>query len=259
MNLVMDVGNTNIKTGLYEGDTLLHSYRIETSKTRTSDEYGLLMQAFFQYIGHAMDGLDGVMISSVVPSLHYTLERMCETFFGIPALFLTAELDCGIEIDYQPKMSLGADRIANACAAYHLYGGPVITVDFGTATSFGVVDGKGRFLGGAISPGIRSSADALIERASQLRGFELNPPKKAIADNTADALQAGIVYGFGGLVDGILSRMKAEVSGAVVVATGGLCEEIALVSKEIDRVDKLLTLSGIQRIYQRNKHRISFK
>ncbi|MDL2224709.1 type III pantothenate kinase [Eubacteriales bacterium OttesenSCG-928-M02] len=253
MMLAMDVGNSNIKVGLYDGDKLLHSYRTETAKKRTSDEYGFLMQSFFQYIGVDMRALDGVMISSVVPVLNYTLERMVHTFMGLSAMVLSPELDCGISIQYQPKNSLGTDRIANAAAAYALYGGPIITVDFGTATTFGAVDGDGVFLGGAISPGIRTSADALIERAARLSAFELVAPHKAIGNNTRDGLQAGVVYGFSGLVDGILSRMKEELPGASVVATGGLCEEIAAVSREIDRVDKLLTLYGIQHIYYLNK------
>jgi len=249
---VMDVGNSNIKMGIFRGDELVRSFRIRTDHKRSSDEYGVTMHSFFQCLSMRMEDCSGVMISSVVPGLNYTLERMVHTYFGLDPIFVSSKLNCGVKIHYSPAASLGADRIANACAAYGEYGGPVITVDFGTATTFGVVDGSGCFVGGAIAPGIQTSADALISRASKLSSFTFENPEKAIADNTADALQAGVVYGFAGLTDGILKRLKAEMPGSTVVATGGLCDVIARCSEHIDHVDKLLTLKGIRRLYRLN-------
>ena len=252
MLLAMDVGNSNIKMGIFSGDDLVQSFRVRTDHKRSSDEYGVMMHSFLSCIGMEFSDFHGVMISSVVPGLNFTLMRMVQTYFHKTPAFVSSQLNCGIDISYSPVSALGADRIANATAAYAAYGGPVITVDFGTATTFGVVNEKGCFVGGAIAPGIQTSADALINRTSALKRFTFETPKSAIADNTADALQSGALYGFTGLTDGILKRLLAEMPGSTVVATGGLCEVIASLSEYVHQVDKLLTLQGVKRIYQLN-------
>lgn len=252
MLLAMDVGNSNIKMGIFSGDDLVQSFRVRTDHKRSSDEYGVMMHSFLSCIGMEFSDFHGVMISSVVPGLNFTLMRMVQTYFHKTPAFVSSQLNCGIDISYSPVSALGADRIANATAAYAAYGGPVITVDFGTATTFGVVNEKGCFVGGAIAPGIQTSADALINRTSALKSFTFETPKSAIADNTADALQSGALYGFTGLTDGILKRLLTEMPGSTVVATGGLCEVIASLSEYVHQVDKLLTLQGVKRIYQLN-------
>jgi type III pantothenate kinase len=181
------------------------------------------------------------------------MERMLKTYFETDPLIVTSSLKTGIKIKYNPKKTLGADRIANAVGAYMLYGGPCITVDFGTATSFGAVNGKGEFIGGAIAPGIRTSSDALFAKAAMLHRVDLEKPENAIADNTTDAMQAGVLYGFTGLADHIIRKMKNEMGPAKVIATGGLSELIANDSEEIDVVDKYLTLTGLNIIYDLNK------
>lgn len=252
MLLAIDVGNSNLKTGLFAGRELLASWRITTSRERSSDEYGLLMVQFLNHLHHAPEDIDGVIVSSVSPGLNYTLERMIRTYLWKKPLFVNSQLQTGLTIGYNTPHTLGADRIANAAGAYYLYGGPCITVDFGTATTFGAVTEDGTFLGGAIAPGIRTSSDALVSRAAQLHKFDLVKPEKAIADNTLEALQAGVMYGFSGLADKIISKMIQELGPARVVATGGLSDVIAGDSYTIEIVDKLLTLKGLQRIYELN-------
>ena len=252
MLLAIDVGNSNLKTGLFAGRELLASWRITTSRDRSSDEYGLLMLQFLNHLHHVPEDIDGVIVSSVSPGLNYTLERMIGTYLRKRPLFVSSELHTGLTIGYNTPHTLGADRIANAAGAYHLYGGPCITVDFGTATTFGAVTEDGTFLGGAIAPGIRTSSDALVARAAQLHKFDLVKPEKAIADNTLEALQAGVMYGFSGLADKLISKMIQELGPARVIATGGLSDVIARDSYTIEVVDKLLTLKGLQRIYELN-------
>ena len=252
MLLAIDVGNSNLKTGLFAGRELLASWRITTSRERSSDEYGLLMVQFLNHLHYAPEKIDGVIVSSVSPGLNYTLERMIRTYLCKKPLFVSSQLRTGLTIGYNTPHTLGADRIANAAGAYHLYGGPCITVDFGTATTFGAVTEDGTFLGGAIAPGIRTSSDALVSRAAQLHKFDLVKPEKAIADNTLEALQAGVMYGFSGLADKIISKMIQELGPAQVIATGGLSDVIAGDSYTKEVVDKLLTLKGLQRIYELN-------
>ncbi len=252
MLLVLDVGNSNIKTGLFDGKELVASWRIATTLERSSDEYGILLVQFLNHLHVAPSNIDGIVIGSVSPGLNYTMDRMIRTYLWKAPLFVNHTLKTGLTIAYQPPQSLGADRIANAVGAYHLYGGPCITVDFGTATTFGVVTENGTFLGGAIAPGIRVSTDALVSRAAQLHRFDFKTPSKAVADNTLGALQAGVMYGFSGLADNIIHRMKQEIGEARVIATGGMSDVIAGDSQAIDVVDKLLTLKGLQIIYEKN-------
>ncbi len=252
MLLALDIGNSNIKCGLFNGKEIIASWRLATSFDKSSDEYGITLLQFLDHLHFTSSDIRGVILSSVSPGLNYTLDRMIRTYFWKVPMFVSHKLDTGLNIAYEPPQSLGADRIANAVAAYTLYGGPCITVDFGTATTFGVVSAEGTFLGGAIAPGIRSSSDALVARAAQLHRFDFVKPEKAIADNTLNALQAGIMYGFCGLADNIIHKIKQEIGPARVIATGGMSDVIAGDSQTIEIVDKLLTLKGLQILYERN-------
>ena len=252
MLLTVDVGNSTIKCGLFQDEDYIGSWRIATDRDKSSDEYGLQMSSFFDYMGRQMQEVEAVIMASVVPGLHYTLDRMAKTFFNVTPMVVTSEINSGLVIKYDLPSTLGADRIANAAAAYELFGGPCITVDFGTATSFGAVNEKGEFLGGAIAPGIRSATDALTTRAAMLHRFDFVKPSRAIATNTVEAMQAGAIFGFAGLADNIIRHMKAEMPGAKVIATGGLSDVIKNESDTIDVVDKLLTLKGLRIIYEKN-------
>ena len=255
MLLAMDVGNSNIKVGLFEGEKLISSFRITTNADRSSDEYGLLIIHFLSYLNRTADEIEGVIIATVQPQLRYTLDRMTHTFFRCHPIFVSYQLNLGIKLKYDSLPALGADRIANAVAGYELYGGngACITVDFGTATTFGVISEDGVFLGGSIAPGIRSVSEALTSRAAQLRRFNFAKPDHVLATNTIEAMQAGVMYGFAGLADNILAKLKMEVGPAFVVATGGLSDVIAGDTHHINTVDKLLTLKGLQIIYNKNR------
>lgn len=254
MLLTMDVGNSNIKVGLFEGETLISSFRITTNADRSSDEYGLLIIHFLTYLNRKAEEIEGVIIATVQPQLRYTLDRMTHTFFHCHPMFVSYQLNLGLKIQYDSLPALGADRIANAVAGYELYGGKgaCITVDFGTATTFGVISEDGVFLGGPIAPGIRSASEALTSRAAQLRQFNFAKPDHVLATNTIEAMQAGVMYGFAGLADNLLAKLKMEVGPALVVATGGLSDVIAGDTHHINVVDKTLTLKGLQLIYKKN-------
>jgi type III pantothenate kinase len=249
--LVLDVGNTNIKSGLYEGRKLLGSWRIYTINDKTSDEYGIEMVSVFRYIGQRIEDLNGIIISSVRPSLNYTMEHMCEIYFGIKPVFVSHNIDSGLKICYDKPELLGADRIVNAVAAYDIYGGPCITVDFGTATTFGAISRNAEFTGGVICPGIRVSTDALIRNAANLPTIEFLKPETVIQKDTISAMQSGIIYGYAGLVDHIVSKMRQEMgeTDVKVIATGGLSQIIAAESGTISILDSLLTLEGLSILY----------
>ena len=253
MLIVMDIGNTNTKCGLYRGGELRHSWRIATKTDLSSDELGIQMMSFFDYLHISPEEVCGIMISSVIPSINYTVEHMCRIYFHQKPHFVEPGLKTGINILYDPPKELGSDRIVNAVAAYEKYGGPCITVDFGTATSFGAISEKGEFLGGAICPGIKTSAEALTVNTAKLPRVELLKPKTAINRNTVNGMQAGIIYGYVGQVDYILRKMKKELGGkAKVIATGGLANVIAAETEMIDVIDNLLTLQGLYLIYKKN-------
>lgn len=259
MLLVLDVGNSNIKNGIFKGDKLLSSWRIAADRSSSSDEYGVNMMRFLDYTGKKATDISGVIIGSVVPELNYTLDRMVKGFFNIEPMLVSTELDLGIEIDYDPPNVLGADRIANAVAAYTEHGGPCITVDFGTATSFGAVDASGTFVGGAIAPGIKTSTDALVTQAAQLHRFEFKKPPSPLAKSTIECMQNGLIYGFTGLADNIIRRMKEELGEAIVIGTGGLSNVLINESSQISVVDRLLTLKGLRYIYERNSQETPIK
>lgn len=254
MLLVIDVGNTNMVLGVYKDTELLDHWRISTDRQRTTDEYGVLIRELFYLNDLRADDINAIIISSVVPPVVPTLERMCQRYFGLSPLLIGPGVKTGMDIRYDNPREVGADRIVNAVAAYEKYGGPVIIVDFGTATTFCAVDAKGVYLGGSICPGIGISTEALVQRTAKLPRIELKRTDSVICRNTIESMQAGVFYGFVGQVEGIVSRMRRELDmSARVVATGGLAVVIAPATKTIDVVEPMLTLEGLRVIYERNR------
>ncbi len=249
--LVVDVGNTNVVLGIYEGDTLTHSWRLATARERTADEYGVLVQQLTMGIAKP---LDGAIVSSVVPPLNGAIESMIKKYFQVDPLFVEPGVKTGIAVAVDNPLEVGADRIVNSVAAYDKFGGPLIIVDFGTATTFDVVTKDGKYVGGVIAPGINISAEALFARASRLPRVDIRRPETVVGTNTVVNMQSGLYFGYLGLVDGILARMKKEVPGVKrVIATGGLATLLADDSEFIDEVDPDLTLRGLKIIYDRNR------
>lgn len=254
MLLVIDVGNTNMVLGVYKDTELLDHWRISTDRQRTTDEYGVLIRELFYLNDLRADDINAIIISSVVPPVVPTLKRMCQRYFGLSPLLIGPGVKTGMDIRYDNPREVGADRIVNAVAAYEKYGGPVIIVDFGTATTFCAVDAKGVYLGGSICPGIGISTEALVQRTAKLPRIELKRTDSVICRNTIESMQAGVFYGFVGQVEGIVSRMRRELDmSARVVATGGLAVVIAPATKTIDVVEPMLTLEGLRIIYERNR------
>lgn len=253
MLLVIDVGNTNIVLGIFKDQELVDHWRVSTDRLRTTDEYGVLIRHLFYLNGVNSEEIDAIIISSVVPPVMPTLERMCQRYFGLTPLVIGPGVKTGMDIKYDNPREVGADRIVNAVAAYEKFGGPVIIIDFGTATTFCAVDKKGTYLGGAICPGIGISTDALVQRTAKLPRIEVVQAEKVICRNTVESMQAGVFYGFVGQVDGIVSRMRKELGcKAKVVATGGLAVIVAPATDAIDGVEPMLTLEGLKIIYDRN-------
>ena len=254
MILVFDVGNTNMVIGVYQEDKILTHWRIRTDTLRTCDEYGMMIKALFDYQQIEMKKVKAVVVSSVVPSLMLELEGLSHKYFSCRPLVIGPGIKTGLAIKYENPREVGADRVVNAVAAYHKYGGPLIIVDFGTATTFCVVNEQGEYLGGAIAPGIAVASEALVAKAAKLPRVELIKPRSLIGRNTVASMQAGIIYGFVGQVEGIISRMKKEIEGPCkVVATGGLARVIAQETDAIEIVDDFLTLEGLRLIYEINR------
>lgn len=253
MILALDIGNSNIKAALFEGLEQKTYFRISCDRNKSSDEYGVTLLSMLRHAGYSPKDVTGIVFSSVVPTINFTIEHMCRNYLNLAPMMVGPGIKTGINIKYDNPRELGSDRIANAVAAYELYGGPCIFIDFGTATSFGVVSHKGEFLGGAISPGIKLSAEALVEKAAKLPRFELQRPDSVIGKNTITNLQSGIVYGHVGLVTYLIRKMKQELGApqAKVIATGGMA---LLVSGEtdIDVLDGVLTLKGLRILYEKN-------
>ncbi|WP_026089437.1 MULTISPECIES: type III pantothenate kinase [Bacillus] len=257
MIFVLDVGNTNTVLGVYEKDELKYHWRIETSRSKTEDEYAMVIKELLKHVDLTFQHFDGIIISSVVPPIMAALERMCQKYFGINPLVVGPGIKTGLNIKYDNPREVGADRIVNAVAAIHEYGGPLIIVDFGTATTYCYVNEKKQYMGGAIAPGIGISTEALYTRASKLPRIEIVKPETIVGKSTVAAMQAGILYGYVGQVEGIVSRMKTESKEEPkVIATGGLSSLIASESKVIDIVDPFLTLKGLILIYHRNKDQV---
>ncbi|WML42537.1 type III pantothenate kinase [Neobacillus sp. PS3-40] len=253
MIFVFDVGNTNIVLGVYQGDELKHHWRIETNRNRTEDEFGMAIKSLFDHSDLSLSDIKGIIISSVVPPIMFALERMCQKYFHLKPLVVGPGVKTGLDIKYENPREVGADRIVNAVAAIHEYGSPLIIVDFGTATTYCYINEHRQYLGGAIAPGISISTEALYSRAAKLPRIEIARPEGIIGKNTVSAMQAGIVYGYVGQVEGIVRRMKDQSEQIpTVIATGGLSNLIAQESSIIDIVDPYLTLKGLQLIYKRN-------
>ncbi|AKU91674.1 type III pantothenate kinase [Vulgatibacter incomptus] len=255
MLLTVDVGNTNTTIGAFRGKELVHQFRLETNHHRTSDEWGLLCQLALRDRGVDPAAIEAVAVSSVVPPLQHTLERMSQRYFRVKPLFVGPGVKTGMPILYDDPREVGADRIVNAVAAYDRWPGPLIVVDFGTAITFDLITAKGEYLGGAIAPGIQIAVDALSRSASRLPRVDLDRPTKAIGRNTISSMQSGIIYGYAAMVDGLCGRLAREMGGAPpkVVATGGLAPLLAGVSEAISEVDECLTLSGLRLIHERNR------
>jgi type III pantothenate kinase len=253
MLLAVDVGNTNTVLGVFAGKELRAHWRLTTNLAQTADEYGILIRNLFLLDGIRPDRITGIMIASVVPPLNSLLEEMATKYFHLHALFLGPGTRTGMAIHYDNPQEVGADRIADAVAAFEKYGGPCVVVDFGTGINFDVVSEKGEYLGGAIAPGIGIAADALFERAARLPRVEIREPQKVIGTNTVGSMQSGLFYGAVGLMDGILDRICAVLGPSTkVVATGGQAALVARASKYKPPVDPSLTLDGLRIIYERN-------
>jgi len=257
MLLVIDVGNTNTVLGLYDGEELVHDWRIRTVIDHTVDEYGMLILNLYKNSRISSKAIKDIIISCVVPPMLNILEPLCQKYFGIEPLIVGPGVKTGMPIFYDNPKEVGADRIVNAVAAYEKYKREMIIVDFGTATTFDYISPRGEYMGGCIAPGIMISCEALFEKASKLPRVELCKPSLIITKDTVSGMQAGIMYGYAGLVDGIVERMKAEsASKPLVVATGGLANVIAREAKHIDVVDEMLTLEGLRIIFARNRKNV---
>lgn len=254
---VLDVGNTNTVLGIYDDEELTHHWRIETNRHKTEDEYGMVIKGLFEHAGISFSDFTGIIISSVVPPIMFALERMCIKYFNLKPLIVGPGIKTGLNIKYENPREVGADRIVNAIAGIHHYGSPLIIVDFGTATTYCYVNEEKQYMGGAIAPGIGISTEALYSKAAKLPRIEIARPDDIIGKNTVSAMQAGILYGYVGQVEGIVKRMKVQSKiDPTVIATGGLAPLIANESDIIDIVDPFLTLKGLKLIYKRNMENI---
>ena len=254
MLLAIDSGNTQTVIGLFDGEELADHWRIATVAERTADELALMIQQFLGFHGFSFDEqIDGVAVSSGVPRVTVELRAMTERYFGFPALVLEPGVKTGMPILYDNPREVGADRIANAVAAFEQYGGPSIVVDFGTANTIEAISQKGEYLGGAIFPGIEISMDALFGRAAALRRVELVAPRNVIGKSTVESIQSGAVFGYSGQVDTLVEMFEAELGECTVIATGGLAEPIIKHSRTIDHYEPWLTLQGLRIVFERNR------
>ncbi len=256
MIICIDIGNTNIKYAVFERDTLRFSFRVATDLKKTSDEYGAQLLTMFSLNGIGREDIKGGIFSSVVPSLDYTMEHMLKRYLGIVPKQIAPGLRTGLKMRADNAKEVGADRVVNNVAALKKYGcgKPMIVIDFGTATTFNVLSAEGEFIGGVIAPGIKGSLDSLVSGTAKLPRVEIEAPKSVIATNTVTNMQAGIVFGFAGLVEYIVRKIKKELgtSDVLTIATGGFSEVMAHETKCIDVIDKMLTLNGLKFLYEYN-------
>jgi type III pantothenate kinase len=254
MLLVFDIGNTNMVLGVYDGDNLVRDWRINTDLNKTSDEYGVLIKSLFDASNISLSVVDAIIVSSVVPAVMHSLENFCRKYCNISPMVVGPGIKTGLNIKYEDPKMVGADRIGNAVAAISKYNCPVIIIDFGTATTYCAVSKKGEYIGGAISPGMKISSEALFQKASKLPRVELVTPETVICKDTVSAMQAGIIYGYAGQVEKIVGLMKKELKdeGTLVIATGGLANMISQETNAIDVIDPNLTLEGLRIIYEKN-------
>lgn len=254
MLLCIDIGNTNIVMGLYRGDDLLTHWRIATDHSKMPDEYGMTLVSLMAYHGYALEEVDGVCLASVVPPVTDRFSEMLKTYVRAPLLVVGGGTRTGVAVRYDSPRDVGADRIVNAAAAYRLYGGPACIVDFGTATTFDALSRQGDYLGGAIAPGVMVAAEALFQRTAKLPRIDLQRPERAVGANTVDAMRSGILFGYVGLVEGMVARFRRELGEDMrVVATGGLASVVAAETDVIQHVDPWLTLKGLRMIYDLNQ------
>lgn len=254
MLFCIDIGNTNITLGLYQGETLVSHWRLATDHDRMPDEFAMQLVALFAYAKLSADNVDGIALASVVPPLTGKWVEVCRTYLQCEPLVVDAATKTGIQILYDNPQAVGADRIVDAVAAYRLYGGPACIVDFGTATTFDAITATADYLGGAIVPGIGISADALFQRAAKLPKVEIARPPTAIGRNTVHAMQSGLLFGYVGLVEGMVARFRAELGPQMkVIGTGGLASIIAQETTVIEHIAPWLTLDGLRMVYAMNQ------
>jgi type III pantothenate kinase len=258
MLLAIDVGNTNIVLGVFDGTTLVQSWRLQTLRERTADELGLIVDGLFAHSRIERVQVRGIILGSVVPPLTGTIRAMAQRYFGVPALTIEPGVETGMPILYDNPAEVGADRIVNGVAAYERFGRglnrPLIVVDFGTATTLDAITARGEYLGGAICPGVQISADALFQRAARLPRIDVRKPSRIVGRTTVGAMESGLFYGYVGMVEGLVRRMTDELGGtATCVATGGLADIIAPETPLIQHVDSDLTLHGLRIVWERNQ------
>ena len=261
MLLAIDVGNTNLVLGVFNGEELVESWRMATDNNRTADEYGTMIDMMLRHDGIDPEQIDDIIIASVVPSLMFTLEHMCLKYYNRSAIVIETGIKTGLKIKYDDPRQVGADRIVNSVAAHTKYGGDLIVIDYGTATTFCCVTADGSFIGGAIAPGIKTQAAALFEHTAKLPNVDLELPGRYICKNTSEAMQSGLIYGHMGFTEHMIRGMKQEMSAETgtapedikVVATGGMATMVESGVDCIDIIDRRLTLSGLQILYEKNK------